>query len=178
MLETTDRATRATKVAAVILLMTMFMLGVFPIDVLLPSFPALSTQFNTTPTDIALSVSVFAIGISLSQLLIGPLSDALGRKNLLLGGMAVSILGALGCVWASDYAAFLIFRVVQSVGCGCFVLSQALVQDLFVGKERDRLRILMVTASGIFISISPLIGTVLQQLLDWQGSFYVFAAIA
>lgn len=176
--ETTDRATRATKVAAVILLMTMVMLGVFPIDVLLPSFPALSTQFNTTPTDIALSVSVFAIGISLSQLLIGPLSDALGRKNLLLGGMAVSIMGALGCVWASDYAAFLIFRVVQAVGCGCFVLSQALVQDLFVGKERDRLRILMVTASGIFISISPLIGTVLQQLLDWQGSFYVFAAIA
>ncbi|MFP3492706.1 multidrug effflux MFS transporter [Pseudomonas sp. SIMBA_059] len=176
--ETTDPSNRASKVAAVVLLMTMVMLGVFPIDVLLPSFPALSTHFNTTPSDIALSVSVFAIGISLSQLLIGPLSDALGRKNLLLGGMAVSVLGALGCVWATDYAAFLIFRVVQAVGCGCFVLSQALVQDLFVGKERDRLRILMVTASGIFISISPLVGSVLQQWLDWQGSFYVFAAIA
>ncbi|MGZ0716502.1 multidrug effflux MFS transporter [Pseudomonas palleroniana] len=176
--ETTDRSNRASKVAAVVLLMTMVMLGVFPIDVLLPSFPALSTHFNTTPSDIALSVSVFAIGISLSQLLIGPLSDALGRKNLLLGGMAVSVVGALGCVWATDYAAFLIFRVVQAVGCGCFVLSQALVQDLFAGKERDRLRILMVTASGIFISISPLVGSVLQQWLDWQGSFYVFAAIA
>ncbi|KAB0568938.1 MFS transporter [Pseudomonas palleroniana] len=178
MSETTDPSNRASKVAAVVLLMTMVMLGVFPIDVLLPSFPALSTHFNTTPSDIALSVSVFAIGISLSQLLIGPLSDALGRKTLLLGGMAVSVVGALGCVWATDYAAFLIFRVVQAVGCGCFVLSQALVQDLFVGKERDRLRILMVTASGIFISISPLVGSVLQQWLDWQGSFYVFAAIA
>lgn len=176
--EALDRTQRATKVAAVVLLMTMVMLGVFPIDVLLPSFPALSTHFNTTPSDIALSVSVFAIGISLSQLLIGPLSDALGRKNLLLGGMAVSMVGALGCVWARDYSAFLIFRVIQAVGCGCFVLSQALVQDLFVGKERDRLRILMVTASGIFISISPLVGTVLQHVLDWQGSFYVFAAIA
>ncbi len=176
--EITDRTSRATKVAAVALLMTMVMLGVFPIDVLLPSFPALSAHFSTTPSDIALSVSVFAIGISLSQLLIGPLSDALGRKNLLLGGMAVSVVGALGCVWAKDYAAFLIFRVTQAIGCGCFVLSQALVQDLFVGKERDRLRILMVTASGIFISISPLVGTVLQHWLDWQGSFYVFAAIA
>ncbi|TFF14313.1 MFS transporter [Pseudomonas sp. BCA14] len=176
--EITDRTSQATKVAAVALLMTMVMLGVFPIDVLLPSFPALSVHFSTTPSDIALSVSVFAIGISLSQLLIGPLSDALGRKNLLLGGMAVSVVGALGCVWATDYAAFLIFRVTQAIGCGCFVLSQALVQDLFVGKERDRLRILMVTASGIFISISPLVGTVLQQWLDWQGSFYVFAAIA
>ncbi|ROM34098.1 multidrug transporter CflA [Pseudomonas poae] len=176
--EITDRTSRATKVAAVALLMTMVMLGVFPIDVLLPSFPALSAHFSTTPSDIALSVSVFAIGISLSQSLIGPLSDALGRKNLLLGGMAVSVVGALGCVWATDYAAFLIFRVTQAIGCGCFVLSQALVQDLFVGKERDRLRILMVTASGIFISISPLVGTVLQQWLDWQGSFYVFAAIA
>ncbi|RON57927.1 multidrug effflux MFS transporter [Pseudomonas frederiksbergensis] len=178
MLEVKERNTTTTKVGAVVLLITMVMLGVFPIDVLLPSFPSLSQHFSTTTSDIALSVSLFAIGISLSQLLIGPLSDAFGRKNLLLAGMAVSIFGALGCVWASSYGYFLVFRVVQAVGCGCFVLSQALVQDLFVGKERDRLRILMVTASGIFISISPLAGTLLQKLMDWQGSFYVFSVIA
>ena len=52
-----------------------------------------------------------------------------------------------------------------------FCTSQALVQDLFEGKERDQLRILMVTASGIFISVSPLAGTLLQQALDWPGKF-------
>ncbi|MGH8330389.1 MAG: MFS transporter, partial [Pseudomonas sp.] len=164
--------------AAITLLMTMVMLGVFPLDVLLPSFPALAEHFQTTPGDIAFSISLFAIGIALSQLLVGPLSDVIGRKSLLLAGMAVSIVGATGCVLSTDYAWFLMFRVVQAIGCGCFVLSQALVQDLFDGKERDQLRILMATASGIFISISPLAGTLLQQALDWPASFIVFIALA
>lgn len=164
--------------AAIILLMTMVLLGVFPLDVLLPSFPALAEHFRTTPTDIALSISLFAVGISLSQLLIGPLSDVIGRKGLLLAGMAASIIGAAGCLLSTDYAWFLLFRVIQAIGCGCFVLTQALVQDLFEGKERDRLRILMVTASGIFISISPLAGTLLQQAFDWPGSFVAFIALA
>jgi DHA1 family bicyclomycin/chloramphenicol resistance-like MFS transporter len=164
--------------AAVVLLMTMVLLGVFPLDVLLPSFPALAKHFQTTPANIALSISLFAIGLSLSQLVIGPLSDTIGRKRLLLAGMAVSIVGAAGCILATEYAWFLLFRILQAIGCGCFVLSQALVQDLFDGEERDRLRILMITASGVFISVSPLLGSVLQQVMDWPGSFFLFIALA
>lgn len=164
--------------SAIILLMTMVLLGVFPLDVLLPSFPALAEHFQNKPADIAFSISLFAIGISLSQLLIGPLSDIVGRKGLLIGGMVVSIIGATGCIFSTEYTWFLIFRMVQAIGCGCFVLSQALVQDMFEGKERDQLRILMITASGVFISLSPLLGSVLQQLLDWPGSFFLFIALA
>jgi DHA1 family bicyclomycin/chloramphenicol resistance-like MFS transporter len=156
----------------------MVLLGVFPLDVLLPSFPALAEHFASTPTDIALSISLFAVGIAFAQLLIGPLSDVIGRKGLLLAGMAVSILGAIGCVMTSDYTLFMTFRIVQAIGCGCFVLSQALVQDLFEGEQRDRLRILMVTSTGIFISVSPLAGTFLQATLGWRGSFWLFIALA
>ncbi|MEZ1317546.1 multidrug effflux MFS transporter [Pseudomonas fluorescens] len=166
------------KISAIALLMVMTLLGVFPLDVLLPSFPALAEHFRTTPADIALSVSLFAIGISLSQLLIGPLSDRFGRKHLLLGGMAVSIVGAMGCLLTSNFTVFLTFRVIQAVGCGCFVLSQALIQDLFEDKERDRLRILLSTLSGVFITVSPLLGSVLQQLMDWPGSFILFIGFA
>jgi DHA1 family bicyclomycin/chloramphenicol resistance-like MFS transporter len=154
----------------------MVLLGVFPLDVLLPSFPALAEHFARTPADIALSISLFAVGIAFAQLVIGPLSDVIGRKGLLLAGMAVSILGAIGCVMTSDYILFMAFRIVQAIGCGCFVLSQALVQDLFDGRERDRLRILMVTATGIFISLSPLAGSFLQAALGWRGSFWLFIA--
>ncbi|WP_242207767.1 MULTISPECIES: multidrug effflux MFS transporter [unclassified Pseudomonas] len=164
--------------AAVSLLLAMVLLGVFPLDVLLPSFPALAAHFRSSPADIALSISLFAVGIAFAQLLIGPLSDVIGRKGLLLAGMSVSMLGALGCVLTSDYTLFLVFRVIQALGCGCFVLSQALVQDLFEGEERDRLRILMVTATGIFISVSPLAGTFLQATLGWRGSFWVFNALS
>ncbi|MBT9264618.1 multidrug effflux MFS transporter [Pseudomonas sp. MG-9] len=163
---------------AVSLLLAMVLLGVFPLDVLLPSFPALAEHFRSTPSDIALSISLFAVGIAFAQLLIGPLSDVIGRKGLLLAGMGVSMLGALGCTMTRDYTLFLAFRLLQALGCGCFVLSQALVQDLFDGEERDRLRILMVTATGIFISVSPLAGTFLQATLGWRGSFWVFTALA
>ena len=166
------------KPATVGLLLTLTLLGVFPIDVVLPSFPALSEHFQRPSSDIALSVSLFAVGIALSQLLIGPLSDAMGRKNLLLIGISVSAVGATGCVLADGYWSFLFFRVVQALGCGCFVLSQALIQDLFTGREQQRLRIFLVTCGGIFISVSPLAGTGLQSWMGWRGSFLVFVALA
>ncbi|MGY2401997.1 MFS transporter [Pseudomonas sp. SDO5271_S396] len=174
----TTLATPARKTAAIFLLMTMTVLGVFPLDVILPSFPALAAHFDTAVSDIALSISLFSIGLSCSLLLIGPLSDNLGRKRLLIVGVAVAALGAAGCALAEDYAWFLFFRVVQAIGCGSFVLSQALVQDLFVGKEQERLRIAIVTAGGVCISVSPLFGSWLQTWLDWRGSFQVFIAIA
>lgn len=145
----------AKRRAAVALLLAMVLLGVFPLDVVLPSFPALSSHFNRSTSDIAFSVSLFAVGISLSQLLIGPLSDTLGRKGLLLAGMLISILGGIGCVLVSDFTWFLFFRCIQAIGCGSFVLTQALVQDLFVGKARDQLRILMITASGYSFQFPP-----------------------
>jgi len=158
--------------------MTMTLLGVFPLDVVLPSFPALYDYFRTSASDIALSVSLFAIGLALSVVLVGPLSDLWGRKNLLLTSIAISMVGATGCLLSSEYGWFLLFRVIQAVGCGSFVLSQALIQDLFVGKEQERIRIWMTTGGGVFISISPLLGTWLQMHLGWEGSFYVFIVLA
>jgi len=166
------------KPAVVGLLLSMTLLGVFPIDVVLPSFPALSEHFERPSSDVALSVSLFAVGIALSQLLVGPLSDTLGRKKLLLAGITVSAIGATGCVIADDFGIFLLFRVIQALGCGCFVLSQALIQDLFTGREQQRLRIFLVTCGGVFISISPLAGTGLQAWMGWQGSFLAFTVLA
>ncbi|MFL6532130.1 MAG: MFS transporter, partial [Pseudomonas sp.] len=168
----------ARKPATVGLLLTLTLLGVFPIDVVLPSFPALSEHFERPSSDIALSVSLFAVGIALSQLLVGPLSDVMGRKKLLLIGITVSAAGATGCVLADGYWSFLLSRIVQALGCGFFVLSQALIQDLFTGQEQQRLRIFLVTCGGIFISVSPLAGTGLQSWMGWRGSFLVFIALA
>lgn len=156
----------------------MTLLAVFPLDVVLPSFPALSSHFRTNSSEIAQSVSIFAIGLAVSLLLIGPLSDTLGRKKVLLTGIALSAVGATGCLLAQDFAWFLGFRILQAVGCGAFALSQALIQDLFAGRELERIRIWMTTAGGVFISSSPLMGTWLQLYGGWQASFYVFIALA
>ncbi|WP_060514010.1 Bcr/CflA family efflux MFS transporter [Pseudomonas sp. NBRC 111132] len=161
-----------------VLLILLCLLGVFPLDVILPSFPALAEAFRVEATQIAYSVSFFAFGVAVAQLVIGPLSDRVGRKRLLLGGLGVSIAGAVGCLLSSNYEIFMAFRLLQAVGCGSLVLGQALVQDLYTGKQRNTMRILLTSASGLFISISPVAGDALQQLLGWAGSFTVFIAIA
>lgn len=160
------------------LLMTMMLLSVFPLDVVIPSFPGLSAYFRISPSEAALSVSVFAVSLAFSIILVGPLSDMWGRKKLLLAGIALATIGAAGCAVSSEYHWFLGWRVIQAIGCGSFSLVQSLIQDLFMGRERERLRIWMVTAGGVFISTSPLLGTWLQLEFGWQGSFWVFITLA
>lgn len=160
------------------LLLLMCLLGVFPLDVILPSFPAIASSFQVEVNSVAYSVSIFAIGVGISQIIIGPLSDAVGRKRLLLSGLLVAILGAVGCVLSSSFEAFISFRLIQALGCGCFVLSHALVQDLYSEQQRNSMRILLTGASGVFISLSPLAGSILQEHFNWQGSFIVFAMLS
>ena len=154
------------------------LISFFPINILLPSFPALSAQFDTPSADIALSISLFTLVFSISQLIAGPLSDKWGRKEVLLGCILLSILGAIGCAWAPDYLTFLLFRTVQAMGCGFFVLGHELVEDLFDEQDRARVRLYYMTLSGSFVALSPLIGSWLQTTFDWQGSFYGFALMA
>lgn len=161
-----------------LLLILLCLLGVFPLDVILPSFPALADAFRVEPKQIAYSVSLFAFGVAVAQIFIGPLSDRTGRKRLLIVGLGVSIAGATGCLLSTDYEIFLAFRLLQAAGCGSLVLGQALVQDLYSGKQRNTMRIMLTSASGLFISISPVAGAALQQSIGWAGSFTVFIGIA
>lgn len=161
-----------------ILITCISLISFFPINILLPSFPALAARFDTPTADIALSISLFTLVFSISQLVAGPLSDKWGRKEVLLSCITLSILGAIGCALASDYLTFLLFRTVQAMGCGFFVLGHALVEDLFEEQDRARVRLYYMTLSGSFVALSPLIGSWLQTTFDWQGSFYGFALMA
>ncbi|KIQ11479.1 MFS transporter [Pseudomonas simiae] len=161
-----------------ILITCISLISFFPINILLPSFPALAERFDTPTAEVALSISLFTLVFSISQLVTGPLSDKWGRKEVLLGCITLSILGAIGCALATDYLTFLLFRSVQAMGCGFFVLGHALVEDLFEEQDRARVRLYYLTLSGSFVALSPLIGSWLQTTFDWQGSFYGFAVMA
>lgn len=161
-----------------ILITNISLISFFPLNILLPSFPALAERFDTSTAEIALSTSLFTLVFAISQLLTGPFSDKWGRKEVLLGCIVVSTLGSIGCALATDYLGFLLFRVIQAIGCGFFVLGHALVEDLFEEQDRARVRIYYMTLSGSFVALSPLLGSWLQTTFDWQGSFYGFALMA
>jgi len=161
-----------------ILITCISLISFFPINILLPSFPALAAKFDTSTAEVALSISLFTLVFAISQLIAGPLSDKFGRKEVLLGCIVVSTLGSIGCALAAHYPSFLLFRAVQAIGCGFFVLGHALVEDLFEEQDRARIRIYYMTLSGSFVALSPLLGSWLQTTFDWQGSFYGFAVMA
>ncbi|AWY41748.1 MFS transporter [Pseudomonas putida] len=169
---------RRHRVSRFILITNISLISFFPLNVLLPSFPALAAKFDTPTAEIALTISLFTLVFSISQLVVGPLSDRWGRKEVLLGCLTVSTLGSIGCALASDYPSFLLFRAIQAIGCGFFVLGHALVEDLFEEQDRARVRIYYMTLSGSFVALSPLLGSWLQTTFDWQGSFYSFALMA
>src|SRR5450830_187127 len=166
------------KYSCLLLLSCISLISFFPLNVLLPAFPALAEQFNTSTTGIALAISLFTLVFAFSQFVAGPLSDKFGRKEILLGCLAIACLGSLGCTLVQDYRVFLFFRGVQALGCGFFGLGLALVEDLFNREDRAPIRIYYMSFSGLFVALSPLLGSWLQTSFGWKSSFYAFSFIA
>lgn len=169
---------RAYKLFCILLVSSISLISFFPLNVLLPAFQVLAEQFETATVDIALAISLFTLVFAFSQLVVGPLSDRYGRKEILLGCILASVIGAIGCTLATDYAAFLFFRGVQAMGCGFFVLGFALVEDLFEPQERAPIRIYYMSFSGLFVALSPLLGSWLLSTFGWESSFHAFSLIA
>lgn len=115
-----------------LLLILLCLLGVFPLDVILPSFPALSEAFQVEPKQIAYSVSLFAFGVAVAQIFIGPLSDRTGRKRLLIVGLGVSIAGAIGCLISTDYEIFWHFGCCKPPAVAAWFLAKHLYRTCIV----------------------------------------------
>ncbi|QXI28238.1 MFS transporter [Pseudomonas vanderleydeniana] len=170
--------TRQSGRSRLLLVTGISLISFFPLNVLLPAFPTLAEQFATSTADIALTVSLFTLVFAFSQLVTGPLSDRFGRKKVLLACLALSSIGAIGCTLSTDFTVFLFFRGVQALGCGFFVLGLALVEDLFEPQERAPVRIFYMSFSGLFVALSPLLGSWLLDSFGWKSSFLAFALVA
>jgi len=167
-----------TPVAAIALTSALTALSALPLDVMLPSFGAIANEYETSVNAVASLVGYFAIAFSLLQLVVGPLSDRIGRQRVLVFGLVIATIGAMGGTLAQTYTAHLAFRLVQACGCSCFVLAQAILQDTFPGETGLRARIFNVTFGGLCIACSPLLGALLQEHFGWRASFWLFSAIA
>ena len=106
------------------------MLGFLATDMYLPAFGAMQQTFNTSPGLISASMSLFLGGFAVGQLFWGPLSDRIGRKPVLLAGLAMFGAGCAGMLWVNDIYLMLALRFVQAIGvCAAAVSWQALVVD-------------------------------------------------
>ena len=154
------------------LLAALAMVSPFSIDTFYPSFPAISQEFSLTTWQIQQTITVYMLPFALMTLIQGPLSDALGRRPVVLFGLAVYSLASVACVFAPTFAFLLIFRAMQGMSAGVgMAVGRAIIRDLHEGPQAQKL---MATISMIF-SIAPAIAPVIGGWIHvWFGWRFVF----
>ena len=147
-------------------------MGPFGTDMYLSALPQMATEFHATDTDLQRSVMTFFAGLTLGQLFYGPISDRTGRKPVIYFSMLLFFAASIGCLFARDVTAFNAWRFAQGLGGSVgMVLSNAVIRDLYTGREAHRLMSLVIMVIGVAPIVAPLIGGVLLTAGSWKAIF-------
>lgn len=154
-------------------------MGAFSIDMYLPGFPEIAQDLHTTIAHITLSITSFFIGISLGQMIYGPLLDKYGRKKPLYIGLVVYLFTSIACAYAPTANALIAIRFLQALGsCAGMVASRALVRDIFPIEENAKIFSLLMLVLALSPIVAPTLGGYMSSLFGWQSIFFVLASIA
>lgn len=151
-------------------------LGPLSIDMYLPSLPTIARDLGTTASATQLTLAAYFAGLGLGQLVYGPLTDRFGRKQPLYAGLALYVLGAIGCGLAPSAGALIAFRLLQGLGGAAGpVITRAVVRDLYSGAEAARLLSLLMLVMGVAPILAPLAGGWVLLVASWRAVFAVLA---
>ena len=160
-----------------LLLGALATLASFATDMGLPVLSEMAASLGVAPGRAALSLSVFMAGFALGPLVFGPISDHVGRRPVLLGGVAAfAVFGALGA-FSRTLGAVLLWRFLMGIGAGsCQVLVVAIVRDLFTGVEARVRQSYVNLAAGIAPIIAPTLGVAVATMGGWRAIYGFLAA--
>lgn len=171
-----DAISTPRRVVYIILLGALTALGPFTIDLYLPAFPVLQDDFRTSAAAIQLTLTGTMIGFALGQLVVGPLSDKVGRRLPLLVVTALHVLASIAAALAPSLELLSIARVAMGMGAAAGgVVAMAIVRDLFGGRRLVVMLSRLALVSGVAPVVAPLIGSALLSVMSWRGIFVVLA---
>lgn len=160
----------------VLVLGTLIALGPLTIDMYLPALPAIATGLTSTAAQVQLTLTGTLAGLALGQLVIGPVSDAVGRRTPLLAGLGLHITASLLCALAPNIAVLGALRVLQGLGIATTgVVTMAVVRDLFSGSAFARLVSRLMLVMGAAPILAPSLGSAVLSRTDWRGVFLTLA---
>jgi DHA1 family bicyclomycin/chloramphenicol resistance-like MFS transporter len=166
--------TRRAQLKFVLILGGLSAFGPLSIDMYLPALPQMAGDLHAADTTVQLTLSAFIVGLALGQLVLGPLSDALGRRGPLLVGLVLYVLGSVLCAVSPDAWLLVAARGIQSLGAAAgIVIARAAVRDLFSGTAMTKFFSTLMLVSGLAPILAPLIGGQLLNWTSWRGVFVV-----
>ncbi|MFL6529318.1 MAG: multidrug effflux MFS transporter [Chthoniobacterales bacterium] len=162
-----------------LLIAALSMIGPFAIDTYLPSFREMEHSLGATPLEVQQSLTAYLIPFALMSLWHGSISDALGRRRVVLVSLVVLTLTSVCCALAPSIRMLWLFRAFQGIAAGAgIVVGRAVVRDVYEGHDAQRA---MATVTMIFTiapAIAPIIGGWLHEWFGWRSVFYFLAAFA
>ncbi|MGB0900608.1 multidrug effflux MFS transporter [Halocynthiibacter sp.] len=171
-----DMPPRLPMAEFVALIAMLFSTIAFSIDAMLPGLPSIAQEL--TPGDInraQLVVTSFVFGMGVGTFFTGPLSDAFGRRPVLLGGVAVYIFGAFLAWYSQSAEGLFAGRALQGLGAaGPRVVAMAMVRDLYSGRQMAKLMSFAMIVFSLVPAIAPALGALIIALSSWRGIFMAF----
>jgi MFS transporter, DHA1 family, multidrug resistance protein len=163
----------------VALLAAFTSLVVLTTDVYLPVLPALGRDLGTSDAAAAATVSAVLIGIAIGQIVIGPVSDAVGRRAPLLLGASAYVVTHLLSAAAPNMVSLLVVRVLAGLAtAACIVVCRAIVADVYPGVSAARAFATLGAVTAIAPVVAPLLGGLLSHVTSWRGMFVILAVVA
>ena len=173
-----DQLWKAPRWAMAVLLAVLGMLGPFSIDTYIPAFSAIAHSLNATPVQMQQTLSAYLFGFAFMNLFHGALSDSLGRRPVILGGLVLFTLASLGCALSQTVGQLIFFRALQGLSTGAgVVVSRAVVRDMFPPSEAQRVMSQITIFFGIAPALAPVIGGLLSEALGWHAVFWFLVAV-
>ena len=157
--------------ANLVILLLALAIGLQPVstDLYLPGLPGLAKDLNASVAMVQYTLTGLLLAFGTSQLLWGPFSDKVGRRPIMLGGLAVYAIAAIGCVLSTTIETLVVWRIVQGASMGAVITSaRAVVRDLYEPPNGARVMSKAMTGLGLMACTSPPLGGFLSQHWGWQ----------
>lgn len=167
--------TRPAPHLATLVLLTA--LTVLTLNMFLPALPAMRAEFAVSEAVMGRAISLYMLAAAVLQLVLGPLSDRVGRRPVILGLLALYVLASAVCLLAQDITVFLVARTAQAVAVGGGILASAVVRDLFEGRTAAAKLSLIASAMAVAPMLAPMVGGLLETAFGWRSVFVTYALL-
>ncbi len=166
------------KLMLLFIIIMMCIMGLVCTDIYIPALPVIADAFGVKAGLLQQSLSAYFLGLAISQLVYGPLSERFGRKPIVLMGIAIFTIASFSIMFAPNVHTILIARFFQAVGaCAGMTIGRAIIGEIYTKEETGKIFATVFPFIGLSPAIAPVIGGFIYHSLGWRAIFAFVGAL-